>query len=263
MLLFSQVGDNVSLEDETPPGLECNESLDGKEIDNSLLIYKGEVYKNRKHIAPLTPDEIESHLKRIPLRSLNKNSDLSTLSKEDRELIMNSVKGSANYNKEVHRNINLFFKTILSEPAYSHYLDHVIDEDGTNIIYFIHHFRNDKSPKKWCEFNDIMVYFVLKCKKSRPRKKDKDKSTKYEYDSTTFSVILKRIFSYFSFFNIKYSICEFNVNGGFCTVIESKWKKIMKEDPDFGTGYYASYYDEQGDHKMRELSIVAMVYNDK
>jgi len=108
----------------------------------------------------------------------------------------------------------------------------------------------------------LLAYFVLKVKKSKPRKKDLGKPNEHTYDSGSMSTILKQIFSYFRSFDIPYLLCEFNKNGGFTAVIEQQWDEIIANDPTFGVGYYAAYYDQNGDQKMREPSIVEQVFND-
>ena len=76
------------------------------------------------------------------------------------------------------------------------------------------------------------------------------------------STILKQIFSYFKSFDIPYLLREFNKNGGFTAVIEKEQEKIIENDPTFGVGYYAVYYDQNGDQKMRELGVIEQVFSD-
>ena len=69
------------------------------------------------------------------------------------------------------------------------------------------------------------------------------------------------LFSYFRFFGIPYTWSEFDINSGFCGVLQNKFKKIADADADFGTDSYASMYDVDGDWKLRQGYVISRVYS--
>ena len=211
--------------------------------------------------APLTTRQTNNLIHRVPFKRIQLTVQMTTLTKEEITKITSSKRGNDSYQKDAHSNAKLFFKTIMVDPAFKHYLD-VVQVNNEKVVHFIKHFRGDKTDDKPNELNAALSYFVLKARKQRIRKKDKGKPHGDWFDSGSLSTMLKRIFTWFSSFEIKYLLREFNKNGGFTAVIEAEWKKIAKKDSTFGVGCYAAVYDRHGDEKMRLSYVVIAVFSD-
>ena len=79
-----------------------------------------------------------------------------------------SKTGSEEHQKNALKDTKKFFSTILKEPSFSHYLDYVREDDGSETMHFMCHFKGNRSDEKFNETNAAMSHFVLKVRKVKP-----------------------------------------------------------------------------------------------